>query len=215
MTSDQFVAWLEGKLAEHGAGKVVPDCRGAGAALPAGCSLARRWRPSCRPIIKKAEAKVAACRLPADLVAARPGQAGRGPVAVLGGGARGGYVTPPQASDLGPYALPRPAPRQERLEAWTPPRAGRARGWRAVAGSRRPPGPISAAPPPAAAPATPCGPRPAQLSAGCGRAAPSLCRPTHEFETLSLLAGAMIAGTALPQTGRANRFRASTGRVKS
>ena len=25
MTSDQFVAWLEGKLAEHGAGKVVPE----------------------------------------------------------------------------------------------------------------------------------------------------------------------------------------------
>ena len=24
MTSDQFVAWLEGKLEEHGAGKVVP-----------------------------------------------------------------------------------------------------------------------------------------------------------------------------------------------
>jgi hypothetical protein len=66
MTSDQFVAWLEGKLMEHGAGKVVPAAdvleRRARRVL-ARRNLAGRLKP----LIEEAEAEAAAVVLPDDL----------------------------------------------------------------------------------------------------------------------------------------------------
>jgi hypothetical protein len=66
MNSDQFLAWIEGKLEKHGAGKVVPEDE----------VLERHARRvfarqavagGARPLIEAAEAKAAAAKLPADL----------------------------------------------------------------------------------------------------------------------------------------------------
>lgn len=62
MTSDVFIAWLESKLMEHGAGKVVPDQ----------AVLAAAWRRAraCRQIaaaVRDAEAKALAVAAAADV----------------------------------------------------------------------------------------------------------------------------------------------------
>ena len=66
MTSDQFVAWLEGKLAEHGAGKVVPEAEVL--ERHARRVLARRLAADrVRPLIEEAEADAAGAVLPVGL----------------------------------------------------------------------------------------------------------------------------------------------------
>lgn len=66
MTSDELVAWLEGKLREHGAGKVVPEAgvldRHARRLL-----ARRRMADAVRPLIEAAEAEAAEASLPDDL----------------------------------------------------------------------------------------------------------------------------------------------------
>ena len=66
MTSDQFVAWLEGKLAEHGAGKVVPETevleRHARRVLARNLAADR-----VRSLIEEAEADAAGAVLPVGL----------------------------------------------------------------------------------------------------------------------------------------------------
>ena len=66
MTSDQFVAWLEGKLAEHGAGKVVPEAEVL--VRHARRLLARRLAADrVKLLIEEIEAAMAGVALPPDL----------------------------------------------------------------------------------------------------------------------------------------------------
>jgi hypothetical protein len=68
MDSDAFLAWIEGKLAAHGAGKVVPEAavleRHARRVLARQLVAAR-----VRPLIDEVEAEVARVELPRDLPA--------------------------------------------------------------------------------------------------------------------------------------------------
>jgi hypothetical protein len=68
MTSGQFVAWLEVKLAAHGAGKVVPGP--AALAARAREAIARRWvQHRVAAIEREARAHAAAMAVPDDLEA--------------------------------------------------------------------------------------------------------------------------------------------------
>ena len=66
MTSDQFVAWLEGKLAEHGGGKVVPAAKVL--ERHARRLLARRLAANkVAALLREIETEAARRTLPADL----------------------------------------------------------------------------------------------------------------------------------------------------
>ena len=65
-TSDQLVAWLEGKLDEHGIAKVVPDDDALELAYRRGLAAAY-FEDHARDVIDAAREHAAAANLPADL----------------------------------------------------------------------------------------------------------------------------------------------------